>query len=94
MAAVDFTTFTEVDPNSDLTVTSNTVTMDVVESDLTVGVHKDYGAGNFADFVHEIEWDITRSDQSSIVVPWGVHAGTGIENNDDTTGLTIIVLSA
>ena len=49
----DFTTFTETDPDSKLTVTSSRVTSTLANSRTeTYSVYKDYGAGHFGNFSH------------------------------------------
>ena len=52
MAFQDFTTYTEVDPNSAIAVAANTITS-TVDSDETAYVYKDFGVDHFAgDFEH------------------------------------------
>jgi len=52
----DYTTFTEVDPSSDITVTANEITIDTLRRDVSAGVYKDFGTDYFSgDF--EFEWD-------------------------------------
>jgi len=60
MAYVDFTTFTEVDPNSDITLTSDTCSFDTLDNGANAWVYKDEGVDFFdGDFNHEVQVKIT-----------------------------------
>jgi len=63
MGTEDFTTYTEVDPNSHISVTSTTIDADVYENEEAY-VYADKGADHFgAAFEHDIE--VTPDDWSS-----------------------------
>ena len=57
-AVGEFTTYTEVDPNGDITINSDTlITVDTMRRDVVAGVYKDYGAGRFTgDFEFQWHW--------------------------------------
>lgn len=63
MAIEDFTTYTEVDPSSDLTKDSNTIDWTAVNSrDDDARVYKDFGVDHFdGDFEWLYEWEVTAS---------------------------------
>lgn len=63
----DLTTFTETDPNGDLTITTSTATFDTMRRDAVAHVKKDYGAGNFGDFSISFEFKITASENYSVL---------------------------
>jgi hypothetical protein len=52
MALEDFTTYTEVDPNSDIVVTTDKCDVSTMRLDEHAYVRKDMGAGHFGSFVH------------------------------------------
>ena len=70
----DFTTFTEVDPGSTVSVAANTITgaqVDVKNSDTYV--YKDYGAGYFGDFTHQFSAKATMDEGTADVIwVWGL----------------------
>lgn len=56
----DLTTYTEVDPSSDLTVTSNLIAFDTMRRDVAAGVYKDFGVSYFTgDFEFTFDFDFT-----------------------------------
>ncbi|MFA4972100.1 MAG: hypothetical protein WC683_05770 [bacterium] len=78
MAYQDLTTYTAVDPNGDLTVTSARVAVDTQVRNTIAYVAKDFGAGHFDDYAHEFEfaWD-SASDIQGQTVLWGVTDAPG-----------------
>lgn len=59
MAYEDWTTWTEVDTNGDLTVAANTITIDSCRQDADGVVWKDYGVDHFGNFSNiEIDGDV------------------------------------
>lgn len=62
-----FTTYTEVDPNGDITINSDTlITIDTMRRDVVAGVYKDYGAGRFTgDFTFQWHWICSASNGSN-----------------------------
>jgi len=61
----DLLTFTEVDPNSDITITKYVCTFDTMQRGVAAYVYKDYGVGYFGDF--EIEFEAIATVQQSNV---------------------------
>jgi len=59
MATEDLTTYTEVDPESDLTVTSSKVDIDTMDFDYDAYVRADKGANHFGDFEHLVTSEFT-----------------------------------
>jgi len=71
MGLVDFTTFTEVDPNSDLTVTATRITVDTMRRDVSAYVYKDRGVGFFGgDYEHDVDVNCSAAtaNESEMVV--------------------------
>lgn len=63
MAVEDFTTFTEVDPSSDITVTSTRITFTTMLDAVSAYVAKSFGVNHFQDdFEHLLDVRITGSD--------------------------------
>jgi len=60
----DFTTYTEVDEDNDITVYTNEIDVDTMRRDAVSYVHKDFGASHFGDF--EIQFEATCSAASGI----------------------------
>lgn len=70
---VDFTTFTEVDPNNRIAVAAGTVTATALTRNEDASVYKDYGAGRFGPgFVHDFEVTPQSADNYGLVVVWAV----------------------
>lgn len=89
----DFTTFSETDPNSHLSVAANKVTFTNLARDETAYVVYDYGDGYFdGDFVQEISFKVDSesigSGGMSILVPWKMTKDSPI---DGRPGLKIQV---
>lgn len=51
----DFTTYTEIDPNSHITVTTTKVEWSGLDRNEEAYVYKDFGVGFFGDFEHDVE---------------------------------------
>ena len=85
MALQDFTTWTEVDPNSHITVTSTKITFNPLIRNEDAYVYKDYGAAFWSgDFSH----DFTLKIDSGANNVGGVIGGWLLANNiDDFKGL-------
>lgn len=87
MAIEDFTTFTEVDPNSKITVTASRVTWAALHRDEDAYVYKDKTAGYFAgNFEHQFTLRITGMTNQGIAIN-GVWALTNLL--DDLTGIEV-----
>ncbi len=73
MAIEDFGTYTEVDPNSRVTVATRRVTHTALDRNETAYVYKDKGAAFFSgDFVQLITVFMTALSNGSVVFAWGV----------------------
>jgi len=82
----DYTTYTEVDPNTDITVATNTLTIDTMRRDVSAYVYKDKGAGHFSgDFEHVVDVKATASDDHGSVTIWALADSV----NDVTDALAV-----
>ena len=95
-SAYDFTTFTEVDPSSDLTVTTNTIVADTMRRDVSAGVYKDFGENFFSgDFT--FEWDFNFQGEVGSYGACSIFALTPVfaltRDNRDTsnTGIDVYI---
>lgn len=69
----NFTTYTETDTASKLSVTANTITATLLDTDETAYVYKDFTASYFSsDFEHNIEVCCTATDGLADVYLWAV----------------------
>lgn len=76
MATEDFTTYTEVDPNSDIAVTASRLTIDTMRRDVAAYVKKDYGAIYFRNFKHDVATKLTAAQILAGFSCWGVSNGS------------------
>ncbi len=75
MAIEDFTTYTEVDAGSDITITSSRVTFTVLPRNVESYVYYDKAAGFFdgsVGWIHNFEMFVSASDTGSVAVGWMV----------------------
>lgn len=74
MALEDYTTYTEVDPNSKIGVTSNTITANGIETNFDAYVYDDKGAAFFdEDYSQELDFQKTGgSSGNQFVYIWGL----------------------
>ena len=80
MATEDFTTYTEVDPGSDITITEDRVSWDLVPNPVVGYVYDDKGAGHFdGDFEHRFKlyMSSTNTDYYSLTCAWGLSTSIG-----------------
>lgn len=70
MAYQNFTTYTEVDPGSTLTVAANSVTATNMNRNTATYVYKDFGADYFGDFTHESALIATAMAAGSSLAGW------------------------
>jgi hypothetical protein len=88
----NYTTYTEIDEDGDITVTDYTITFDTMRRDAISRVQFDYGANFFDEFQHELDVNMTdieagdASDRSSPMV-WAVANSLGpwvgdVQNSD------------
>ncbi len=80
--AVDFTTFTEVDPNNKLTVISAKITAVDLDRDEDAYVYRDYGANAFNGFSINFEWRIESTSVNTGAAIVGMTQATV----DDSSG--------
>lgn len=94
MAYENFTTYTEVDEGSDITVTATKVAWDNLENDETSYVYKDFSVGNFGNFSHDIELQLTSSSADSKVCGWVLsnHIAEYDEHYDNSWEALMIVM--
>jgi hypothetical protein len=87
----DFTTYTEVDPNSDITVTASRCTVDTMRNDVTAYVRKDYGADHFTDFEHLVAINVSTFNEYASIGWWGLDDGEGTYTAREVThrGITL-----
>jgi len=77
----DFTTYTEVDPNGDITVSSSRVTVDTMRRDVSAYVYKDKGAGHFSgNFEHLVDVRLNSADQDGNWMFWSMWNALGGED--------------
>ncbi|KKN58718.1 hypothetical protein LCGC14_0548960 [marine sediment metagenome] len=70
MAIEDYTSYTEEDPSSDLTVIAGKITVDTINRSTNAWVVKDLGAGFFSGpFKHNFDYKITASSSQSLQGP-------------------------
>jgi hypothetical protein len=75
----NFSSYTEVDPNSHISITNYTVNIDFYR-DEDAYLYKDYGANYFQDFEHKIDLNITYVDASAwLAVPLYANAVNGVQ---------------
>lgn len=79
MSVVDFTTFTEVDPSSKITVTSTKIDSAANTTQDNAYVYKDMGAGYFSgDFTHNFEVFLNSSSDAGLRQNfWAMANGVG-----------------
>ena len=69
----DFTTFTEVDPNSHITVDSGSkITFTNLARNEDCYIYKDYGVGHFTDFTHKTKIRRIASSNAAIAACWSL----------------------
>jgi hypothetical protein len=68
----DFTTFTEVDSASDITVTATKVSWDTMARNAVSYVNKDYGVDHFVDFEHLLTINTSANDPGGACDYWNI----------------------
>lgn len=93
-AIEDFTTYTEVDENTDLAVISDTVTITSAQTrQVTFRVTDDKGAGHFGEFEHLVKHVSTTVEIHHICGIWNVTNTLGDLYAQDTAGDGLAVYS-
>ena len=70
---LDYTTFTEIDPGNDFTVTQNKITVEELLRGTAGWIYYDYGAGYFSgDFVHQFEYKHTGGNSVGAACVWAL----------------------
>lgn len=80
----DFTTFTEVDEDGDVTVIALNIAFDTMRRDAETYVWKDYGAGFFGDFTARFQVNITDLEAGDITA--ATVGGFAMFSNDTGVG--------
>ncbi len=80
MATEDLSTYTEVDPYGDLTVTSSKCTVDTMGSNYDVYLRADKGANHFGDFIHIVTAEFTSNNGTNWCLNgyWALTSGSGV----------------
>jgi len=94
MAFEDFTIFTEVDEDGDITVSQNLIQVDTMRRDVRSYVYKDYGPDYFGDFTHDIDIDWTAvSATAATAVVWALtnNSYTITEMDSNSDGIRVFV---
>ena len=88
MAQENFTTWTEGDPNSRLSVTASAVTAtNLYRDDGGTWVYKDFGSDHFnGDFEHRFKFNIDTAANYSVVFPWLLTNTVNEPNDIDAAG--------
>lgn len=69
----DFTTWTEVDEDSDITVTSDNITWSTMKRDAISYVYYDFGVDFWdGDFAHDFDWEFTQCENGSGGALWAL----------------------
>lgn len=93
-ALEDFSIYTENDPNSDITVATNTITVDTMIRNVDAQVYFDHGTSYFGEFEHIFSFNWSDSSNSfPIVGVWGLFLDsthiTWQEAQDNTEGIML-----
>lgn len=86
MPTENFTTWTETDPNSDITVAASSVTSDTQLRTAMAWVSKDYGADYFDILEHDFDIKCTANDDQADIVNYALQssAANGYKNTAST----------
>jgi hypothetical protein len=68
----DYTTYDETDPDSDLTIAANQITVNTMRGDAGAHVDKDMGAGHFTSFEHLVSYTFSTMQNDSSICIWAV----------------------
>ena len=93
MAYEDFTTYTEVDPSSDITVTSSKCDVDTMAANAGAYVRDDKGVNQFTDFEHLVTgYYGAASGNYAMMGIWGLSNGANsyAERETATEGLSLV----
>ncbi|VAW37773.1 hypothetical protein MNBD_DELTA02-714 [hydrothermal vent metagenome] len=89
MAIEDLSTYTEVDPYSNLTVTSSRCTVATMGSNYDVYLRADKGANHFGDFIHQVTAEFTSSNGTKWCLNglWALTGSAGVVSLADMDSL-------
>ena len=94
MAIVDFTGYTEVDENGDITVTESKVDIVAMRNDAISYVMKDYTAGYFTTINHRLKIHFESAGDRANVIVWGLNDEAYFTQKDMWDSDTGIYLAA
>jgi len=66
----NFTTFTEVDSASDITISANTISVDTMQANANSSVYRDFGADAIGDFEHRFSIVVSAIESNTYVAAW------------------------
>jgi len=72
MAYEDFTTYTDVDEDSDFTITANKITIDTLRRDALSYIRSDKGIDHFTDFTHYLKVNWIGADLKATCGFWNL----------------------
>jgi len=85
MTVEDYTTYTEVDENNDITVAAQHIDIDTMNKNVDSYVYKDKGIDHFdGDFEHLVDVHLESADAYGLAVFWGI-----TNDIDDFKGLRL-----
>lgn len=94
MAYQDFTTYTEVDSGSDITVSSSAVTVSTMTENANSSVYKDFTAGFFTTFHHRFKVTVLEANDLSDMAVWhmsNISAATCADMDTADRGLAFCI---
>lgn len=68
----DLTTYTEVDPNTHLTIRGTGSSYHESYQNEDCYLYKDFGTDNFSDFTHDFKMGIAANDDNGVAYPWSM----------------------
>jgi hypothetical protein len=92
MVYEDFTTYTEVDPSSQITVNKHSIYHACSPTEIEAYVYKDYGISSLNDFEHKVEVEMDAGSNIRFLCYWNVANASGAfwpMANDGETFLSI-----
>ena len=97
MALEDYTTYDETDPDNEITVGANKITVALTSSGDNAHVTDDKGAAHFGDFEHLFDAQTTNSFDTQSCLMWGVsddfYTHTSMDTNNEGLSVQMIGVS-